>query len=204
MDSVIISALIAAIASIATCLIGLHSGATELVSPPTRKLLDAQLLGLLAPVHKLLTFHDDNNWVSVCPLIRDLIDQHYALTPPLLLSKYQALASQDAPSETAVREFRTIVSSLYNWTRKKLGYPFDSSQIRKEFTPTHDQNQTIRGYFALGIFLAILLLLAGMLLTYSDSFDSEKLVDALPTIGSILFIYFGGIFVFRTLFQNSN
>lgn len=183
MESATTAAIIAATASILTCLLGAKVGKARIFSPYQKEYLERQVFEFLAPIDKLLTFGTAKDWATIRSGVMSLIEENYALTPPLVLSECFPLLSYEKISEEQFIKLRTVVSSIYNWTRREIGHSYDRSKIKKEFAPTNETVEKVElFYFAFVIFVTFF---SGILLWLSFVPD-EKLEQAKTGVVIIL------------------
>lgn len=101
-----------------------------------------------------MTFHTFRDWGDIRQDLKSLVEQNYALVPPLILSELIPLLSFEEISNKQFLELQAGVSSAYNWARKKVGHPYDDSKIQKGATPIskeHELQKTIFSSFLIVI-----------------------------------------------------
>ena len=200
MDSSIWSAIITSVSSIFICCMGFRFGQQDQTTLSSRKIMHEQLTKLLAPLDLLLSKTDGSDWKTLKKSITDLISSNYVFVPPLLLERYKNLIAFDScPAEEYI-EFCIAVSSFYNWTKRKLGYPNDKYQINKEYTPARERSlflQHISSY-ALPLFMAVLVTVFSLIAANTstpqptqDLSDAEFfLIAVLMAVGASVFSLF--------------
>ena len=104
-----------------------------------------------APMYKIFCLLDID-YEKKIELTEKIMNNHYFLVPPILLKELQALENNNNDSGEEINKIRLIVGTLYNWTRKKLGYPYDPNKIVADYLPTADKREIASG-IAVGILI---------------------------------------------------
>ena len=133
MDTYVIAAIITAVSTVLTCIISTIFRPKDSAGNHQRRISEKQLLHLLAPLEQLLVYSSYRDIDALIPRIQSVIDSNFVYVPSLLWDKFMHLC--EAPSTKRFADFTVVVSSLYNHSRKKLGYPHDKNSIIRKYTP---------------------------------------------------------------------
>lgn len=148
MESSIIAALIAATATILTTLLTVKATRSRVFSPYQKDFVERQIFELLAPMDKLMTFHAFENWSDIRLHLKSLVEQNYALVPPLVLSELVPLLLLEEISNKQFLKLQAVISSAYNWARKEVGHSYDGSKIQKGAAPISKEREIRRLIFS--------------------------------------------------------
>lgn len=129
MDTTIISAIIGALCSIATCMIGIRFGQNSGTS--TVNVYRKQLELLYTPIIQM--FEYDEFKIDKC---RKIIRDNLSIVPVDLVHEIHSCNGE-------LLKIKHIVYSNYNWTRKRLSYPYEKNKIDKNHIPVAQRNQVI-------------------------------------------------------------
>ena len=128
MDASIVSALISAGASIAMFFAGTLSGKSSVLGKYREEIYKVQIHSIFEPLMKSAdgdTFHIDE--------IEAVVTNNYSLVPQAIFKEYQTLKLQDEPD---FANFKAMLVSYYNWTKKQIGYPYDKRSISSIYFPS--------------------------------------------------------------------
>ena len=174
MNTTIIAAMIPAIVTIFVTIINIIANKTGLFYPYKKEFLEQQISELLAPMDKIMTFYTAGDWEKIRIEFKSLIEDKYILAPSLIVSTFHPLLLQDKITNEQFMELKSIVSSIYNWTRKAAGYTYDDSKIRRKFSnnkrDVHIESCLI--LFILAIFYLCLIVAAAFFIKIHDSIQS--------------------------------
>lgn len=130
----IYSALISGVFSLIVGFIGLFAGRKDTKSISQKRILEAQLSNVLEPMVKLLTISRPCGPLEPLNSLMDIVSSNYKLVPKQILCEINVLREKERPCTSDFHKLSIIVSSYYNWTCRYLGYPYDRSQIKMEYT----------------------------------------------------------------------
>lgn len=121
----ILTALIAAAASVVTAIIAKH---------PSRKNIAAvqklQLDNVYVPLEMLLQKNISTD--EKLKAAKIIVSEQYLIFPPAIKHKIDSLSADSNPD---LEELSTMVHSYFEWTKRSLGYPCDEWAIVLKYTP---------------------------------------------------------------------
>lgn len=130
MDASIVNAAITSVASVVTCLIGLHAGRKSSDRSSVQKIREKQLNCLFLPLEQQLTFASHKDATEVIKNMTLIIRENLSLVPPVLLDEFLRLSNTKTPTPENLSALSGIINSFYNELRKSLGYPYDKDAIK--------------------------------------------------------------------------
>lgn len=130
--------------NIATGLLGVFFSAkvnhflTE--TPWKRGVMERQLLELYAPLDFALQSNLPADPSCLVLLIREKISDCYPIVPITIAEECERLSSLPKLTKDDLTTTTAMISSFYNWTKKRLGYPYEKEKIKNYYTPPHEDN----------------------------------------------------------------
>lgn len=143
MDTEIISALISSIASIVCGTIGIYIGKNDSGKSKKKEILKQQLVEVFAPMDKLLNLEKEKSEQEIIECLKQIASEKYMLVPSILMEEIKRLGTYRNNART-LQDIETIVSTFYNWSCKRFGYPYTPEKINKYFIPTRERNVVIQ------------------------------------------------------------
>lgn len=203
MGASIVVAIITATATVFASYMTVKTSQSRIFSPYQNEYLERQIFEFLAPMDKILTFHVATDWGDIRGELKFLIEENYALVPPMVLSECVPLLPSMEISDGQFLKLKTVVASVYHWTRKEVGHSFDSSKIKKEFVPVKEAIQTVKTTFVtLFASFAVFATLAAVTVLKIWSVperDFEQLKARLVVCFAVLVLYLCGVLSVRII-----
>lgn len=175
-DQSTLSAIITAVTSIITCLIGVSAGKRTADNPSARGIKERQLTELYVPMTRVLRRLSQQNTKECIDEMISIVDAAGAIVPPQISQAVESLSDGGVPAEADIAHTKRLVASYYNWTRRSLGYPYDPKQIKNSLTPVYERNTYIRLYVELTFFL---IWLFSTMMTF-DILFSDRVLSRIP------------------------
>lgn len=132
--------------------------------PIIQDVFKQQLEHIYTPMDKLLSFWHGVQPQELLNLLCQIVEKHYSLVPPEILKEIESLSSRTAVDVASFDRLRLMVSSFYNWTRKKLEYPYDPEKLNRRYEPSSGKKAEQNIHLAKTILIVMLLLAIGFIL----------------------------------------
>lgn len=142
MNLEIMKAVIAAAASVITCVLGLTVGKSNGGRKESSKdLAQEQLNKIFMPLDIVLTSNStpENKLIEV----GKIVSNEYVLVPPELLKEWNTLSCKKTITDADLAFLKKWIGTRFEWARKVLGYPYDKKRIDKKLTPVYLRNSEI-------------------------------------------------------------
>lgn len=195
METSIVTAIIAATATVLASLLTVRANRSRIFSPYKKEFMEALVFNFLAPMDKIMTFHAAQDWSDIRFDLKYLIDTNYALVPPQILSECTPLLSSEEIADEQFHKLRTIVASFYNWTKREIGCPYDHSKLKKEYVPVDEMLEKMKILFAVLVVFATIFFAVLFLFNAIPENRVEEIKRGI-IINLILWsLYFGWIFL---------
>lgn len=101
----------------------------------TRNLRIDQLHNFYEPMDYPLNFKPVDSPVQTLSDAACLVAEQYRYTTPDIQLELRRLLKADNLTDNDLEELRSMVSSVYNWLRRSLGYPYDKKLINYDYLP---------------------------------------------------------------------
>lgn len=133
LDPLVISAVVAGVFSALT---GLFGWLTSRGKKSERKQLRQEQLGCFyEPFDYLLSFKPSVSPEDTLADIVCLMAEHYRHATPGIQQEITRLLQKETLNAEDFSDLRKMVSSVYNWLRRSLNYPYDKKQINYKHLP---------------------------------------------------------------------
>lgn len=94
-----------------------------------------QLSCFYEPLDHLLSFKQDNSPQQILGEITELMENQYRHATPDVQNEIMKLVRKDDLVNNDFSELQKMTSSIYNWLRRSLGYPYDKKKIIYDYLP---------------------------------------------------------------------
>lgn len=138
----VISAIISALAGVIMGFFGWLAGKSNRTVKKT--LWDEQLKNLYEPLDYLLSFSNKKSAYELLHEINSIISEHYRYLTPDVQNELNILCKKEDLSMSDFQNLKMLVSSTYNWLRKKLSYPYNKTSIRRSTVVMHTKDMSTR------------------------------------------------------------
>lgn len=129
MNDDILSAVISAIATIIAALLTSKNRRSNFKKKKSDDLSSIQLCELFEPLDMLFSLGTYKEIDELIHDVKTIVLKQYKIVPPMLIDDFKGLLTSKNPTMDDIAQFRMIVSTHYNWLRKKHGYPYRVSSI---------------------------------------------------------------------------
>lgn len=140
---------ISSVSSIVVGLLALFAGRNDASAVSIKELRKAQVSNLLGPIDMRLSFSGCETPVELLKSITEIVEKNYDLTPEIIKNAICDLSSKKHLSRSDFDYLAEIVASLYNWTKKQIGYPYAPQKIVKKYRPAGLNAEKIKMVFLL-------------------------------------------------------
>lgn len=181
MDSSVLSAIITGAFTAFCTFVGHVVGQRNAATLSKKQIRERQLTNVLAPMDKLLSFSPCDDASDVLIRFGCIIEENYRDTPSAIIEEYKRLRRIRNVTFGQLQTLIVMVSSFYNWTKKALGYSFDSRKIRQEYTPI-SRRTFLFSVIVNGLAFFIYLIATAFLFLYGARFVQGNA----PTVPSLL------------------
>ena len=104
-------------------------------STERKKLRADQLVNLYEPLDYLLNFKPSANASETLANVQELVKNQYRFLTPDIQDALKDLLSRPSVNAEDLTTLKSMVSSVYNWMRRSLGYPYSKKNICYEYLP---------------------------------------------------------------------
>ena len=146
--------IISSVSSIVVGFLALLAGRNDAGIVSRKELRKLQISNLLGPMDMLLSFSNCENPAELLRAITNISEANYDLMPETIKNAICVLRSKEALTWSDFDYLAEIVASLYNWTKKHIGYPYDPQKIVRKYRPATYNAEKVEQVFIL-ILLAI-------------------------------------------------
>jgi hypothetical protein len=94
-----------------------------------------QLSCFYEPLDHLLSFKQGNSPQHILGEITELMEKQYRHATPDIQNEIMKLVRKDDLVNNDFSELQKMTSSIYNWLRRSLGYPYDKKKIIYDYLP---------------------------------------------------------------------
>ena len=168
-DPQVISSIIAAIPGVIIGFFGLFAGKSN--RTVKKALWGEQLKNLYEPLDYLLSFSNYESAYELLHEIKSIISKNYRYLTPDIQNVINELCKKEDLSMSDFQELKILVSSTYNWLRKKLSYPYNKASIQHSTRVIHAKTiftSTAITSSLLSAFSALLVFISSMYLSNSE------------------------------------
>lgn len=95
----------------------------------------AQLVNLYEPLDYLLSFPSSSQPDKILSDVQQLVKQQYRYLTPGIQNELKRLLIHTPSNIDGFADLREMVSSVYNWLRRSLGYPYSKQLINYRYLP---------------------------------------------------------------------
>ena len=186
----IIAALITALGGTVTYLLGAIYTEKKLPMGMKKEVVRDQIFLVYEPIAIIL--ESKTVLLNQTPLkeaIQNIMDYHYSLIPPNLLHIFRSILATDECLEE-IFDLELMLSSNYNWSKKKLGYPYDEKAIDPSLLFFYERRQNKINYFKALLYWIGL----GCSLSSNVAFITIRLADIQVSEPVIIALYAGLMF----------
>ncbi len=189
MDTNVVSAIISGLFSLSICFASYMLGKKGTDYYP-RNIKEMQLKNVLEPL-ALIVRANDFSFDGYKQEITKIIDGNYSLVPTKVLSSYNSLQNSEGGAD-GPQCFKLIVETNFEWTKKRLQYPFDKSKIRHEYIPTRERNDGILLFVQTIVFMLWIISVAAVfLLLFQPSIRNspDPITQKINSVSLIIFSF---------------
>lgn len=141
MSDEIISALIVGFSTVLSCLLGIKIGKENSLKGMNKEVLQQQLDRVYSPIVRDWYQNPNRDAKDCLLLIQRVFFENFDLVMPSLFQQMMSLHSSQDIAKEDFQKLKRVIISNYNWNKKLLGYPYESSKIYSEHLPSSGKYQ---------------------------------------------------------------
>ncbi len=147
MSEGVIAALITALGGTVTYMLGAIYTDKKLPMGMKKEVVRDQIFFVYEPIAVILESRTVLlNQTPLKETIQNIMEEHYSLISPNLLCLFRSILATDVCLKE-IFDLELMISSNYNWSKKKLGYPYDEKAIDPSLLFFYERRQSKIKYF---------------------------------------------------------
>lgn len=196
----VLGAIITAVAGIITSILTWVSG--KPVRNARNDLRKEHLVNLYEPLNKLLFFTEYATPAVTRKAAYELIQKQYKYATPKIIKLIKE--NKNTVSESSLDEIKEVVSSVYNWHLKKLGYSYSRKPITLIKRFQNIPIEWLLSFHLIDVATLVVVLLTITLTILAAAVAFYNLYLVLEGVATVIIVIIIGISVLKGMFSSSN